>query len=455
MTVTVKRTVTAFIFALALCIFTTLIVMVIRPIPLPFVHYLINNALESHLHAYYIDFEKVRTRLRPINGTLEFHFNTARALDYGDNILASTPTISAEVNIYSIFNNRKEIRNIVLHNPKFNIIRTLGGALKFDIGNSNDGSSGIILETILIYFATIPSIPDTETQQSSIELSILNSDLTIGDEITGSLLHAPNANITLKPNTKGVGCSYDINFLARGEDLHISGECLYNTANEMINILTKLDDIRPALLTEIAPQFTYLAPLEVRLSGEVNLVLDKTLTVDKAEFDLTSGKGTLEIIDYIGKNLEVNSFNIAGRILNDFSHIELDNLIIDLELAQAKANALISRNNHNLDIKLDALFTGASITELLPSWFAYIENESLECINPSTSNIYKQSSLSIDGVYNLKQHQINALGKISCLDNKLAENDTTHSSNTSLNANAMQKFSIDGTFSSPNLTTIQ
>ena len=456
MSVTVKKAVTVFILAAMLSIIATLIIIAIRPIPLPFISHFVKNELENHFHAYYVDFDNVRTRWRPINGALEFHFNSARALDYGDNILASAPNVLVEVSINSIINGHKELRGLKFQKPKISIIRTVGGALKLDIGNSNDGSSGRVFETIFIYFATSPTTL-ASTQETPIELSILNSDLTIGDEITGSLLRVPDANITLTPNTEGVGCSYDFKVFARGENLHISGECLYKTASEILNLLVNLDEVRPALLTEISPQFSYLTPLEVRLSGKLNLELDKLLTVNKAEFDLTSGKGTLEIIDYFGKNLEVNNIHIAGKALNDFSHIELDNLIVDIELAQAQAQALFLKDNNNLDFKLNAFITGASITTLLPRWFSYIQNESLDCINSSLSNIYTQSSLSIDGIYDLKHHQINALGRISCLNKKLAKNDKNYSSNIDLETktDVMQKFSIDGTFSTPNLTTIQ
>ena len=50
-----------------------------------------------------MDFDNIRTRWRPIKGILEFHFNSARALDYGDNILASVPKVLTEVSINSIF----------------------------------------------------------------------------------------------------------------------------------------------------------------------------------------------------------------------------------------------------------------------------------------------------------------------------------------------------------------
>ncbi|NNC68471.1 MAG: hypothetical protein HKN83_10610 [Gammaproteobacteria bacterium] len=430
--------------------------MTIRPIPLPFLSNYIKDQLGNRFHAYYVDFDDAQTRWRPIKGTLEVHLNSTRALDYGDNVLALVPKVLAEVRTKSIFNDHLMLQNLEFQNPRISFIRTTGGALKFDIGNSDDGSSGRVLETILIYMVTAPTTL-TAINESLTDLRIVSSDLTLGDEITGSLLHAPNANITLMPNNEGIGCAYDFKVFARGEYLHISGDCLYKTASEEFSLLVNLDEVRPALLTEISPQFSYLTPLEVRLSGEVRLELDKLLAVKQVEFNLTSGSGSLEVTDYLGKNLDINALHIAGKALNNFSHIEFDNVMVQLDEAKAEASGLFLSDNENLDFKLNTFISGTLITSLLPRWFAYLETDNLDCLNSSPSNIYKQSSLAIDGIYNLKQNQINALGNISCLDQKLADNDVNHSVNKNLATKIenMQKFSMDGAIDAPNLTTIQ
>ena len=445
MSVTVKRAVTTLVAVMLLTLITGLIVMTIRPVPLPFLSSYIKNQLDNRFHAYYVDFDNAQTRWRPIKGTLEIHLNSARALDYGENVLASIPKVLAEVSIKSIFNQRLKIQNIEIQNPRISFIRTTGGALKFDMGSSDDGSSGRVLETILINMVTAPTIL-TATSESLTNLRIVNSDLTLGDEITGSLLHAPKANITLKPNTEGIECAYDFKIFARGEYLHISGDCLYKTTSEEFNLLVNLDEVRPALLTEISPQFSYLTPLEVRLSGIVELELDKLLNVNKAEFDLVSKKGTLELADYFGKNININALQIIGKALNDFSHIELDTVVVDLDDAKAEGSALFLIDDENLDFKLSTFLTGSSISALLPYWFAYLETEDLYCINAPPSSTYKRSSLALDGTYNLELHQINASGIISCLDQKLADNNTN---------NGMQKFMMNGKINAPNLTTIQ
>ena len=454
MNVTVNRTVTTLISVVVLIFITILIVTIIRPTPLPFVSKYIRSQLDNRFHAYYVDFDNVRTRWHPTKGILKFHLNYIRALDYGHNVLATVPKVIVEIRIKSMFRDSIKLRELELQNPKISLIRTEGGALKFDLGSSDDGSSGRILETILINIATAPTI-QSQNQGSQTVFRIYNSDLTLGDEISGSLIRLPSANISLIPNPKGVSCNYDFELLARSENLYFFGECLYKTANERIDFIVNFNEVRPALLTDVLPRFSYFTPLEVRLSGNVQLELDKHLEVHQAAFDLTSGKGTLEIIDYFGKNFEVDMLHITGKALNNFSHIEFDKLMVDLAETKAEANALFLRNNENLDIKVNALFKGTSISKLLPRWFAYLENEDLKCIH-SSSNIYSESSLTIDGTYDLNEHQINALGHITCLDKILSDNNSKLLLGDDLGSNhtAFQRFRMDGTFKSPNLATI-
>ncbi|MBT8112504.1 MAG: hypothetical protein KJO47_02395, partial [Gammaproteobacteria bacterium] len=365
MRVTVKRAVTTLVAAMLLILITVLVVMTIRPIPLPFLSNYIKDQLGNRFHAYYVDFDDAQTRWRPIKGTLEVHLNSTRALDYGDNVLASIPKVLAEVRTKSIFNDHLILQNLEFQNPRISFIRTTGGALKFDIGSSDDGSSGRVLETILIYMVTAPTTL-TVINESLTDLRIVSSDLTLGDEITGSLLHAPNANITLMPNNEGIGCAYDFKVFARGEYLHISGDCLYKTASEEFNLLVNLDEVRPALLTDISPQFSYLTPIEVRLSGEIRLELDKLLTIKQAKFDLTSGKGSLEVTDYFGKNLDINVLHIAGKALNNFSHIEFDNVMVQVDEAKAEVSGHFLTDDENIDFKFDTFISGTLISSLLP-----------------------------------------------------------------------------------------
>ena len=456
MYITVKKTVSIFILAILLLITILLIVCSIRPISLPFVSHLINSELDNKFHAYYINFDQVKTRIHVSKGILEFHYHSVKALDYGNNVLGSVPKVLIEIPISSFFNEKVLIKNIELLNPKISFIRTTGGALKFDIGSTDDGSSGRILETILIYVATLPTNYKSGNDLLT-TFRINTSDLTLGDEITGSLLRVPNANISLEPNPKGVTCSYDFNLYARGENLHVSGECLYKTNIEQLNLLVNLDEVRPALLTEISPQFSYLTPIEMRLSGEIKLEIDKLSSLDKAEFDLTSGKGTLELIDFYGKNLEVNALNISGRILNNFSHLEIDELKLDLENAKANAHARFSKNEQAIDLKLNAFLSGSEIADLLPRWIGYLDNENIDCINTSLPNTREVSSFIINGMYHLQQKKINALGKISCLKDNLNVNEISlfEASYFDANAESGQRFKIDGPFDSPKLTTMQ
>ena len=453
MKVTAKNTVTMITVAVIAALVVILILIATRRISLPFISSYIRDQLESHFQSFNIDFDSLHTQWHPLNGVINFHLGTVRAVDYDNNNLAAAPKMIIEVKANSVLKNIKKINTVVIHNPKISLIRSIGGALKFDIGNTHDDSSRRVLETILLNAHTTSSKTDQDTD-SPINFRIVNSDLTLSDEISGSLLRVPNAYIDLIPQNNEVNCNYKFNVFASGEYLNILGNCSYNTDNKHFNLSVNLDEVRPALLTEFFPQFMYFKPLEVQLSGKVQLEFDNLLHVTNAEFDLTSEKGTLEVIETLGKNLEINSLYISGKALNEFSHISLDELKLDLNDNYIIANALFLKDKNILDIKLNAFVKGSSIEDILPRWFAYLETEDLDCLK-NNDDSYRHSSFSIDGTYDLTQQKINALGQFKCHEVLLSSKLKVITVEDYLNSTTKHdlNFRIDGALDAPNLAT--
>ena len=131
-----KRAVTTLISVVVLIIITILITTIIRPTHLPFVSNYIRSQLDNRFHAYYVDFDNVRTRWYPAKGVLEFHLNSARALDYGENVLATIPKVLVKVRIKSMFGGTIKLQELELQNPKISLIRTESGAIKSKLTDS-------------------------------------------------------------------------------------------------------------------------------------------------------------------------------------------------------------------------------------------------------------------------------------------------------------------------------
>jgi hypothetical protein len=451
MEVTAKKTVTTF----TLAVITILIVITIYPMPLPFIANHVRNQLDNSFHVYHVDFEKLRTRWRPIDGVIELHLTSVQAMDYGNNNLANVPKVIIEVIASSAFKDRSKLQTVELYNPKISLIRSHVGAVKFDVGNTQDSSSGKILETILTHLASVPS-KKSEHVIAQTSLRIINSDLTLSDEVSGSLLRAPNANIDLHSSDKGVECDYNFNIFASGEYINIFGDCLYDTTADDFTLSINLDKVRPALLTEFSPQFAYFTPLEVQLSGNIQLHLDSSFNASEVAFDLKSENGTLEVIEILGSNIDINSLHIVGKALNGFSHIEIDRLSITLDDKNLEANALFLKNRNTLDIKLNTFIQGNYVSNILPRWFAYLESEDSNCVK-DIDDSYRNLFLSIDGTYDYEQERIDALGHFKCHVVLLSSNLKNHSLDKyqGIRNNNDFNFSVHGTLHSPNLVMTQ
>lgn len=451
--VTARKTVTV----LTLVISTTFIVVIIlvstQPISLPFLSSYFKDKIDNQLEEYRVDFATVRAQWRPMKGNIDLHFYSVRAIDYKDNNLANAQKLIVEVKANSIFDNVKSIKTIELHNPGISIIRSTNATLMLDIGNTHNGSSNKVIEMALNYAKKL-SRKNSQQNESAVNLRIIDSDLMLSDEITGSLVNTSNAYIDFSTDQDGINCIYKFNVFASGEYINIFGDCSYNIADGDFKLAVNLDKVRPSLLTEFFPLFFYFTPLEVQLSGIVQFEFDELLQVKKTTFDLTSNSGTLELIEALGNNLNIKSLHVTGSALKQFSHITLDRLLINLDNNTIEATALFLKNHDILDFKLNALINGSSIADLLPRWFAYLKTEQLDCIE-NDNNEYHHSSISIDGTYDLEKNNINALGYFKCHEKLLSIN--THSSDRQLSPviNYDLNFRLDGALDTPNLSAVR
>jgi hypothetical protein len=449
--VTARKTVTVF----TLVISTTLIVMIIlvsiRPISLPLLSSYFKDQFANKFEGYVVEFAAIQAQWRPLEGNIDLHFDSISVNDQSNNSLANVPKALLKINTNSIFNETKDIKTIELHNPNISLIRSSRNKLNFDVGNTNRGASNKVFATLLL-FAEDRSQKAGEQHNSSVNLRIINSDLMISDEMSGSLLHASNAYVNVSTNKSEIKCRYEFNIFASGEIIHLNGDCSHNHVNGNSVLTVNVDKVRPALLTEFFPVFAYFSPIEVQLSGILQFEFDELLQVNKATFDLVSENGSLEVIEAIGNNLNINSLHIAGSALNQFSHISLDRLSIALEDNHIEADALFLKNRNILDLKLNVLIQGSSIAELLPRWFAYLKTEQLDCIEEDDDE-YHYSSISIDGTYDLSQNKINALGHFICHEYLLSINSFSSDGNLSSTVHNDLNFRMDGTLDSPNLST--
>ena len=445
----IRKLVLAIACAMFLATTTLIAAIAIHPLPLPFMSHYLQDLLEHHYHAYDVEFDEARLRWRPFNDSLDIQFESVRAMEFDGEIIATIPKVVLGVALAPILRGDLEILNVSVQGAKIQLFRTAGGAVKFDIGSKDDGSSGKILEYILTDIAAAPVTLGELLSFPSV--SVLDADLTFRDENSGTFLRIPDADVRLQPDPKGVRSTYDLQVAAGGDRLRFSAESLFKTSDQSIDLNVVLDRIRPSVLAEILPRLGYLAPFEIPLSGNIRIQLDKFFAVSSASFDVAGEAGSLEIAEYSGLNLYLDGMRAKGRATDGVSHLDLTKLQLDLGRATVTLTGLLTRSDQTLAVTMEFVVVDTSLISLMPRWFAQLEN-ALDRRGTAGAEQPDVTLLSFDGRYHLGERVVQGKGLVSYRDKVASEEAVGAKSEMSPTAarEPSTQFMVSGSIDAPN-----
>lgn len=237
---------------------------------------------EKLYYAYDVKFDEFELSWSDGYGNLGLTMRTFRVADYSLQDIASVPEIVVGISPAALVTGADFVSAITVHQPKVRWIKTVGGAVKFDIGAKNPGDSGKILEDFLITMAAAPD-PTAEDESNSLpELRIVDSEITIGNEADGSSVHLQNANILMEPDARGVHSMFDVTVITPAAPLHVAAEGLYRTADQKMTVTAQFSDLR---LRDIwpdnqAPALRFVP--DEPMTGTLKLEMDKFFGIEAA-----------------------------------------------------------------------------------------------------------------------------------------------------------------------------
>ena len=367
-----KKVLLAVVGLLTLGILTLVGITAYTPLPLPFIDSYLRGLLDQNYYSYGIEFEDARAQWHLIDGIVELQLSNVQARDLGGEVIASVPQIDIGLDLAAVMQGNIKLSYLRIKRARIGLYRTVGGAVKFDIGGRSDGAAGKILENLLIDIASAPAltegkVPDFPT------ISVIDTEFEIGDEASGADLWIPKAQVHLKSTADGVRGDYVLEVATGGERLRLSAVSLFSTADQRTDLVVELDGVRPAIVGEILPNLGFFTPIEVPFSGSIKVELDKFLTISHMTFDLVGEKGSLEIADYGGVNLAVKSARAVGKVGEALSYVELTDLRFILKEGEIAVQGLVFKDGPTYSFGLDLAISGNNPVGLFPRWFAQVE----------------------------------------------------------------------------------
>lgn len=389
---------------------TFLVFITWRPVSLPFVSAHIRQALEQHYPLYDIEVQDVLVQWHPFADTLVVDFYSLKVFDFGGDEIAFFPQIQVGVKTSSILDEKPNIRYVNILGSRFALFRTTGGAIKFDIGHTDSGASGKILEDLLIDMAA--SRGTFGDVRSFPTIRLVSGKLSLGDEITGASIRIPKVDLWLKSDDQGVASGIELDIASPYEIFQLQADVLYRTSDQVFVVGISLDEFRPAVLSEIMPGFEFLEPFEVPISGRLSGELNKFFEVKNASFDLKGKSGSLEVYDFIGYNPRLQSMDLQGTYDDHSNSIILDSLHLVMENGVIDSTGVFAWKNERLNIMSRISVSGTSVFSLAPQLFSQFPSDVLAAFDSGSSE-FSKTTVAVDGTYDPLIGSFVGQGKIS------------------------------------------
>lgn len=402
-----------------------------RPIPVPFAILNIIGIMENTRFHQTIEVDQAHFSWLPAKNIVELQFENVRILDPRGDSLANVPSVVFGFNPRLLIAGNKTPNYINLVNPVVSLMRSAGGALKVDIGQTVDGAAGTVLENFLIDFAImpLPSGSDVDAQ----EIRISDAYLYIEDETTTVKFRFHPVNMTIKTVEEGIWSSLSLHSKTLTDDMVLDIEGLFDTSDHSINLKANLDNIRPAEIADLLPNFRAFSLVEIPVFGRVDLNIDKHFTIQNGGFDIQGETGSLEVGEFSGENLEVEHLQFNGSFTQNFKKMNLDNFEIQFSQGIISGEMSLSQTEYSIIFQNDISISNTYLRELMPLWFAQLDQ-----FPPPQDLTTLSSNLKFNGKYDKLTSNLSGEGRLSYL------------TDTSMEVIFSQNFASQGTFKTPN-----
>jgi len=249
---------------------------------------------EKLYYAYDVKFDEFELSWSDGYGNLGLTMRTVRVADYSLQDIASVPEIVVGISPSALVTGADLVSAITVRRPRVRWIKTVGGAVKFDIGARNPGDSGKILEDFLITMAAAPDPTAGDESKPLPELRIVDSDITISNEADGSSVHLQNANILMEPDARGVHSMFDVSLVTPAAPIHVAAEGLYRTADQKMTVTARFTDLR---LRDIwpdnqAPALRFVP--DEPMTGTLEIEMNKFFGIDAAVLSARGPETTIK-----------------------------------------------------------------------------------------------------------------------------------------------------------------
>jgi hypothetical protein len=306
-----------------------------EPIRLGFLTPYLEQALTAPDRSFSLRIDETLLTWAGWERTFDLRARGVRAVGPSGRTIAAVPEIAVSLSAPALLRGLVAPTSIDLFRPRLFLSRGPGGRLKIGrigaeeevSGDEEHGAS--ILPGLL---AELLRPPDRDRPTGYLRsASIIDGKLVFSDRQSGLTWRAPDADITLRRQRRGIAGDLSIALEQLGDPARLQAAFSYSRSRRSVDLSARFVDVALAALAELDPDLAPLAGAELIAEGRIETTIGLDGTVGASRFRLATGAGRLVLPALYGAPLPVRQLTVAGGIDAGGDRLTLDEAALQLD----------------------------------------------------------------------------------------------------------------------------
>ncbi|MDA1088732.1 MAG: DUF3971 domain-containing protein [Proteobacteria bacterium] len=297
------------------------------PISLGFLSAHIQNAINAGQQNFQLTMKDTILTWAGWDRTLDIRVLEVKVLRPDGSLVGSVPEVSFSLSGQALISGLLAPRSIELFGPRLRVSRGLGGDIGIGFMDTEAQSKDFALRLLDQLLAK----PDKGNPMSYLtRLEVVNAEITLDDQLLGKSWVTQSANVRLRRDAVGLFGDINLALGIDGRESKFSTTVGYQSAARRLDMTVNFSEVSPAVFSSLYYELGPLRALALPLKGTVTVGMSLDGIIEAAKFDLSGGRGVLNLPSPFEQSLPVNGVSLKGIYEGGEDRLDIAEINIDL-----------------------------------------------------------------------------------------------------------------------------